>query len=62
MSLDGKWVSFGDFFYYKQIELDEVQPTYGPANGNGIIYLYGDNFRSDFANAELGCKIGESIG
>ena len=31
ISLDGTWVSFGDFFYYKQIALDEVQPNYGPA-------------------------------
>jgi hypothetical protein len=23
-SMDGTWTSFGDFFYYTQIDLDEV--------------------------------------
>jgi hypothetical protein len=28
----------------------------------GIINFYGDNFRDDYSNAELACKVGDSIG
>lgn len=62
ISFDGSWTDFGNFFYYTQIELDDVYPRYGPADGHGIITLYGAKFRDDFPNAELGCKIGENIG
>ena len=62
ISIDGSWTSFGTFFYYKQIELDSISPRFGPAEGSGLIYFYGSRFRDDFPNAELGCKIGESIG
>jgi len=60
--MDGSWTRFGEFYYYKQISLDEVTPLYGPAMGNGLIYLYGTNFREDFPNSELACKVGNSIG
>jgi hypothetical protein len=62
MSMDGSWTDFGIFYYYEQIELEDVQPTYGPNLGNGLIYLYGSNFRNDFIGVEIGCKIGEAIG
>lgn len=62
ISFDGSWTDFGNFFYYTQIELDDIYPRYGPADGHGIITLYGAKFRDDFPNAELGCKIGENIG
>lgn len=62
ISMEGSWTDFGDFFYYTQIELDDVFPRYGPAEGHGIVYLTGTKFRDDFHNSELGCKIGENIG
>lgn len=61
-SMDGSWTAFDDFYFYRQIELTEVTPLYGPAVGNGLIYLYGKNFRDEFARAELGCKIGSAVG
>jgi len=37
-------------------------PHIGPAEGSGIINFYGRNFREDYSLADIGCKIGESIG
>lgn len=34
----------------------------GPSDGSGVINFYGDNFRADYALAELGCKIGTAKG
>lgn len=39
-----------------------MSPHNGPSEGRGIIYFYGSKFRDDFRGAELGCKVGESIG
>jgi hypothetical protein len=39
-----------------------MSPHNGPSEGRGIIYFYGSKFRDDFKGAELGCKVGESIG
>lgn len=60
--IEGGWVQFGDFYYYDQIEVTDMSPKYGPAEGRGIIYFYGKRFRGDFRGAELGCKIGDAIG
>ena len=62
MSMDGSWTDFGIFYYYNQIELSDVQPTFGPNIGTGLIYIYGSNFRNDFINVEIGCKIGDAVG
>lgn len=56
--IDGSKYSFGNFHYYKQIEIDEVTPLIGPAEGRGAIYIIGKDFRDDFENARLGCRIG----
>lgn len=40
----------------------DIYPKTGPAKGVGIINFYGDGFRADYALAELGCKVGNSIG
>jgi hypothetical protein len=37
-------------------------PKQGPSEGHGEIHIYGDNFRDDFALADIGCMIGESKG
>lgn len=39
-----------------------MQPRYGPNEGKGLIYFYGEDFEDDFPGAQLGCKLGESIG
>jgi len=62
ISFDGSWTDFGNFYYYQQIELDDVYPRYGPADGHGIITLYGAKFRDDFPMSELGCKVGDNVG
>jgi len=57
------WHEFeGGFQYYQQPIVNDIFPRSGPASGVGIINLYGDNFRADFGLADLGCKIGRSIG
>jgi hypothetical protein len=33
--IDGSKQTFGNFHYYKQIEIDSVNPTLGPNEGNG---------------------------
>jgi hypothetical protein len=37
-------------------------PKIGPSEGKGAIYFYGRNFRDDYQLADVGCKIGDSIG
>ena len=60
--IDDGWTDLGTFYYYTQVALNDVMPRYGPAEGRGLIYLTGQRFVNDFPNAELGCKIGKSIG
>lgn len=40
----------------------DISPKNGPAHGIGIINFYGEHFRSDYALADLQCKIGNNIG
>jgi len=57
------WKYFeGGFQYYKNPIVEDIYPRSGPAQGIGIINFYGSGFRADFLNAELGCKIGNSVG
>lgn len=57
------WHEFeGGFQYYEQIVVKDIYPKTGPAKGLGVINFYGDKFRSDFPLAELGCKVGNSVG
>lgn len=62
VSVDGAWTDLGGFYYYKQIVLNDMNPKIGPAEGEGYIYFYGTNFRDDFPNHALGCKIGDNVG
>jgi hypothetical protein len=39
-----------------------MSPHIGPSEGHGVIYFYGRNFREDFTLADVGCKVGDSIG
>jgi len=58
-----EWHEFeGGFQYYQQPTVADIYPKTGPAKGVGIINFYGDGFRADYALAELGCKVGNSIG
>ena len=59
--IDGVKHSFGNFHYYKQIEIESVNPLIGPNEGNGNIYFTGRYFRSDFENAKLACRIGNTL-
>jgi hypothetical protein len=34
----------------------------GPQEGRGAIYIQGKDFRDDFENAKLGCRIGNTLG
>lgn len=52
----------GGFQYYEQPMIKSINPITGPAQGEGIINFYGENFREDFPLVELGCKVGASIG
>ena len=57
------WKYFeGGFQYYKNPIVEDIFPRRGPAQGIGIVNFYGSGFRANFPNAELGCKIGNSIG
>ena len=60
--IDGSKFSFGNFRYYKQIEIETVTPLIGPQEGRGAIYIIGKGFRDDFENAKLGCRIGNQLG
>lgn len=57
------WNNFlGGFQYYPQPIVDDIFPKQGPNIGIGIINFYGEGFRDDYNLAELGCKVGESVG
>lgn len=59
--IDGSRRDFGNFVYYQQIEVESVDPLLGPNEGHGAIYFIGKNFRSDFENSRLGCRIGNTL-
>eukprot|EP01022_Parablepharisma_sp_SALTPOND_P004399 TRINITY_DN120219_c4_g1_i1.p1 TRINITY_DN120219_c4_g1~~TRINITY_DN120219_c4_g1_i1.p1 ORF type:complete len:1747 (-),score=99.47 TRINITY_DN120219_c4_g1_i1:2673-7913(-) len=52
----------GGFHYYPQINVTDFFPKTGPAKGNGIIKIYGNKFRADFALARPACRFGKYIG
>ena len=57
------WNTFdGGFQYYQQPIVEDIDPKKGPSTGVGIINFYGENFRADYALAELGCKLGSAFG
>lgn len=61
--IDGNWHKFtGGFQYYEQIQIEDMFPKVGPSEGKGVIYFYGRNFRDDYSLADVGCKVGDSIG
>ena len=51
---------FGNFHYYKQIEITNGTPLLGPEEG-GAIYVVGSGFRDDFENAKPACRIGNTL-
>lgn len=59
--IDGIGHDLGNFHYYKQIEIDSVNPLIGPNEGMANIYFTGKHFRNDFENAKLGCRIGNTL-
>ena len=46
--VDGSWTDFGNFHYYKQITVNDMNPKVGPAEGEGLIYFYGQDFHDNF--------------
>lgn len=57
------WYPFdGGFQYYQQPVVEDIDPKTGPSTGVGIINFYGQDFRSDYPLAELGCKVGGATG
>ena len=64
MAPNGKdWNNFvGGFQYYPQPIVDDIYPKQGPNEGVGVINFYGEGFRDDYQLADLGCKIGDSVG
>lgn len=62
ITIDKKMIKLSPFQYYRQVVLEDMTPHYGPAEGEGQILFYGSNFRNDFPNVDIACKIGESIG
>ena len=60
--IDGSKHSFGNFHYYRQITIEDVTPLNGPNEGRGAIYFSGRYYRTDFENAKLGCRIGNTLG
>jgi hypothetical protein len=48
MIIDEARTDFKDFYYYPQVELYDIQPRNGPAEGKGIIFFFGAKFRDDF--------------
>jgi len=60
--IDGSKYNFGNFKYYRQITIDNVVPLIGPQEGRGAVYIEGKDFRDDFENAKLGCRIGNTLG
>jgi hypothetical protein len=61
MRIDGSKHDMGTIFYYKQVTIDEVTPLLGPNDGRGAIYVIGRDFRDDFENSKLGCRVGNSL-
>ena len=58
-----EWNNFvGGFQYYPQPIVDDIYPKQRPSEGVGVINFYGEGFRDDYQLADLGCKIGDSIG
>lgn len=51
VSFDKSYNDFGNFYYYRQIQFDDMQPRIGPNEGHGIIYFYGERFADDFSGA-----------
>ena len=39
-----------------------MYPRIGPSEGRGIVNFYGKGFRDDYDLADIGCKIGDSVG
>ncbi len=62
ITIDKKMVKLSPFYYYRQVVLEDMTPHYGPAEGEGEILFYGSNFRDDFPNVDIACKIGDSVG
>lgn len=57
------WHKFSaGFQYYPQPVVEDIYPKQGPAVGLGVINFYGSGFRDDYKLAELGCKVGSSVG
>lgn len=48
LNFDGTFNDFGEFYYYTQIDFSQIEPTYGPSQGEGEIFFTGNNFREDF--------------
>lgn len=61
ISIDGVEHNFGNFHYYKQIEIESVTPLIGPNEGMANVFISGKYFRSDFENAKLACRIGNTL-
>ena len=59
--IDGNLHSFGNFYYYKQITIDNVLPLIAPNDGQGAIYIIGRDFRDDYAGAKPACRIGNTL-
>lgn len=51
----------GNFHYYKQIVIESINPTSGPNEGNGNVYISGRYFRSDFEGSKPNCRIGNTV-
>lgn len=41
IKIDDGWSDLGNFYFYEQISVHDLMPRYGPAEGNGIIYVTG---------------------
>lgn len=61
ITIDGVKHPFGNFHYYRQVEIDNVNPLINANEGSGAIYFVGRYFRNDFENAKLGCRIGNTL-
>jgi hypothetical protein len=64
VTINGKdWHDFRQGFqYYEQPVVEDIYPKTGPNIGKAIINFYGRNFRSDFKQAQLACKVGPGYG
>lgn len=52
---------FGNFHYYKQVEITSVTPLLGPQEGKGAVYVVGTGFSDAFENAKPSCRIGNTL-